>query len=142
MRKADRLSRRPDQKVGTKNNNSNQTLIKDYQIHNLVKVVIKELEVNIVEKIKKTRSKDKEVVRVVEEIKKIGVKVQREKKQQIEGDLVLKEEKMYVPKNKKLKVEIIQLHYDIPVTKYGGKQKMVELVIRNYWWPEVTRDIE
>ena len=33
------------------------------------------------------RSKNKEVVRVVEEIKKAGVKVLREEEQQIEGDL-------------------------------------------------------
>ena len=40
-------------------------------------VVIDRPEVNIVEKIKKARSKDKEVVRVVEEMKKVGVKVVR-----------------------------------------------------------------
>jgi len=43
----------------------------------LHEVVIEGPEVNIVEKIKKARSKDKEVVRVVEEIKKTGVKVVR-----------------------------------------------------------------
>ena len=40
-------------------------------------VVIKGPEVGIVEKIKKARGKDKEVVRVVEEMKKAGVKVVR-----------------------------------------------------------------
>ena len=38
-------------------------------------VVIKGPEVDIVEKIKKARSKDKKVVRVVEEIKKVKVKI-------------------------------------------------------------------
>ena len=47
-------------------------------------VVIDRPEVNIVEKIKKARSKDKEVVRVVEEMKKVGVKVVRGDKWQIE----------------------------------------------------------
>ena len=63
-----------DHTVETENNNSNQTLIKEQWIHNLVEVVIEEPEVDIVEKIKKARNKD-EVVRVVEEIKKAGVKV-------------------------------------------------------------------
>ena len=49
-------------------------------MRSLHEVVIEEPEVEIVEKIKKTRSKDKEVVRVVEEIKKVGVKVVREEK--------------------------------------------------------------
>ena len=53
------------------------------------------------------KSKNKEVVRIVEKIKKVGVKVLRGEKQQIEGDLVLKEGKVYVPKDKVLRVEII-----------------------------------
>jgi len=54
---------------------------------------------------------------------------------------VLKEEKVYMPKNEELRVEIIQLHYDTPVAGHGEKWKMTELVIRNYWWPEVTRGV-
>jgi len=27
------------------------------------------------------------------------------------------------------------------VARHGGRWKMTELVMRNYWWPEVTRDI-
>ena len=49
-------------------------------------------------------SKSKEAVRVVEEMKKTGVKVLREDKCQIKGNLVLKEEgKIYIPKDEKLK---------------------------------------
>ena len=75
MGKADRLSRRLDQKVGVEKNNNNQVFIKNCQLHSLYKVVIERPEVDIVEKIKKARSKDKEVVRVVEEIKKVGIKM-------------------------------------------------------------------
>ena len=39
-----------------------------------MEVVIEGPKVDIVEKIKKARSKNKEVVRVVEEIKKVGIK--------------------------------------------------------------------
>ena len=75
MEKADKLSRRLNWKVGVENNNSNQILIKNQQIHSLDKVVVNESEVKIVEKIKTARSKNKKVVRVVEEIKKVEVKV-------------------------------------------------------------------
>jgi len=54
----------------------------------------------------------------------------------------LKEEKVYVPKNEVLRVEIIQLHHDVLVAGDGRKWKMMELVMRNYWWLEVTKDIE
>jgi len=63
----DRLSRRPDCKVGVKKDNKNQTLIKEQYMCSLVEVVIKEPEIKILEKIKIARGKNKEVVRVVEE---------------------------------------------------------------------------
>ena len=49
-------------------------LIKDNWVHSLEEVVIEGPEVDIVEKIKKARSKDKEVVRIAEEMKKARVK--------------------------------------------------------------------
>ena len=72
MGKADGLSRRLDWKVGVEKDNNNQVFIKDCWLCSLQKVVIKGLEADIVEKIKKARRKDEEVVRVVEEIKKAG----------------------------------------------------------------------
>ena len=74
MEKADRLSRRLDWKVGIDRDNENQIFIKDKWIHSLQEVVIEGPEVEILEKIKKARSKDKDVVRIVEEMKKAKVK--------------------------------------------------------------------
>ena len=54
----------------------------------------------------------------------------------------MKEKKVCVPKNEVLRVEIIQLHHDVLVAGDGSKWKMMELVMRNYWWLEVTKDIE
>jgi len=107
MGKADRLSRRPDWRVETENDIDNQILIKDQWIHSLLEVVIEEPEVDIRERIKIARSKDKKVVRVVKEMKKAKVKILQKEKWQIEGDLVLKEEKVYILKYEKLRVEII-----------------------------------
>ena len=74
IEKADRLSRRPDLKVGVENDNNNQILIKNNWIFSLQEVIIEEPKVDILEKIKKVRSKDEDVVRVVEEMKKVKVK--------------------------------------------------------------------
>ena len=51
----------------------------------------------------------------------MGIKAVREEEWQLEGDLILKEGKMYVLKDEELRVEIIQLHYDIPVAGHGVK---------------------
>ena len=46
-------------------------------MHSLHEVIIEGPKVNILEKIKKARNKDKEVVKVVEEMKKVGIKAVR-----------------------------------------------------------------
>ena len=104
-------------------------------------VVVEGPEVDMLEKIKKARSKDKDVVRVVEEMKKVGVKELWGNEWQIEEDLVLKEGKVYVLKDEKLRAEVIWLHHDVPAAGHGGRWKTVELVMRNYWRPGVIRDV-
>jgi len=99
MGKIDGLSRRLDWKVGIEKDNDNQIIIKDNWLHKLEEVIIKGLEVEVIEKIKKARGKDKEVVRIVEEMKKAGVKVIQGEEWQIEGDMVLKKGKVYVSKD-------------------------------------------
>ena len=105
--KADRLSRWSDWKVGVEKYNDNQVFIKNNWIRSLGEVVIEGSEIDIVEKIKKARSKDEEVVRIVEEIKKAKVKELRGVEWKIKGELVLKKEKVYIPKNEELRAEII-----------------------------------
>ena len=53
-----------------------------------------------------------------------------------------KEEKVYIPKDEILRIEIIQLHYNMPVAEHKKRQKITELVMRNYQQPEVTRNVE
>jgi len=55
---------------------------------------------------------------------------------------VLKERRVYVLKDEKLRVEIIWLYHDIPIAGHGGQWKTVELVTRNYWWPGVTKEVK
>ena len=70
-------------------------------------LLIERAEEEIIEKIKKSEAKNNEVVKVVEEIKKAGVKVLRNDEWQIEDKLVLKERKIYVSKDESLRLEII-----------------------------------
>jgi len=74
MGKTDGLSRRSDWKVDIDRDNKNQIFIKDNWVCNLQEVVIEGPEVELLEKIKKARSKDEDIVRIVEEMKKTKVK--------------------------------------------------------------------
>ena len=140
IEKVDGLSRQSNWKVGVENDNNNQVFIKDCWLCSTQKVVIEGPEVDILEKIKKARSKDEEIVRVVEEMKKAGVKILQGNEQQIEEDLVLQKGKIYVLKDGEFRAEIIWLHY---VAGHRSRWKMTKLVTRNYWWPGVMimRDI-
>ena len=65
-------------------------------------------------------------------MKRAGIRELRGNEWKTEGDLVLKEGKVYVPKDEELRVEIIRLYHDVPAAGHGGRWKTVELVTRNY----------
>jgi len=143
MGRVDSLSRRVDWAEGVERDNKNQVMLKREWIEvRAMEQLVEGLEEEIVKKIKETRNKDEEVIKAVEEMKKAGVKMLRDEEWQIEKGLVLKEGRVYVPKDKKLRVEIIQLHHDTLIARHGGQWKIVELVTRNYWWPGVTKEVK
>jgi len=57
----------------------------------------------------------------------------RDKKWKEIDSVMYKEGKIYVPKDDKLRAEIIRLHHNIPVGDHGRQWKTVELVTRNFW---------
>ena len=143
MGRVDSLSRRVDWAEGVEQDNKNQVMLKEEWLEvRAIEQLIEGPEEKIVKKIKKARNKDKEVIKMVKEMKKAGVKMLRDEEWQIEEGLVLKEERVYVLKDEKLRVEIIWLHHDMLIAKHGGQWKTVELVTRNYWWPEVTKEVK
>ena len=84
--------------------------------------------IDILEKIRKLEAKDDEVIKAVEEMKKARVKMLRDEEWREEDGLMLKEGKVYVPKDEALRVEIIRLYYDTPMGGHGGQWKMAEMV--------------
>ena len=133
MGRADSLSRRVDWAEGVEKDNENQVMLKEEWLEvRAMEWLIEGPEEEIVKRIKEARDKDEEVIKVVEEMKKAGVKTLKDEEWQIEEGLVLKEGRVYVPKDEKLRVEIIWLHHDMPIAEHRGQWKIVELVTRNY----------
>ena len=98
--------------------------------------------VDLLEEVRKSKIKDDEVVMAVEEMKRAGVKMLRDKEWREVDGVMYKEEKVYVPKDDRLRAEIIRLHHDTPVGGHGGQWKTVELVTRNFWWPGITKEVK
>jgi len=88
--------------------------------------------VDLLEEVRKSKVKDDEVVKAVEEMKRAGVKMLRDEEWREVDSIMYKKEKIYMPKDKKLRAEIIRLHHDTLIGGHGGQWKMVELVTRNF----------
>ena len=133
MGRADSLSRRVDWAEGIEKDNKNQVMLKEKWLEvRAMEQLVEGLEEEIVKKIKEARDKDEKVIKAVEEIKKAGVKMLRNEEWQIKEELVLKEGRVYIPKDEKLRMEIIRLHHDMLIAGHGRQLKTVEIVTRNY----------
>jgi len=123
MEKADSLSKRPDWKVGVERDNENETLVKlewlEVRRTETVEIVVEG--VNLLEQVRQSKVRDDEVVKAVEEIKRARVKILRDKEWREVNGVIYKEGKVYVPKNDKLRIEIIRLHHNMPVGGHKGQ---------------------
>ena len=89
--------------------------------------------VDLLEKVRKSKVKDNEVVKAVEEIKQTGVNMLRDEEWKEVDGIIYKERKVYVPKDDILGAEIIRLYHDTPVEEHGEQWKTVKLVTQNFW---------
>jgi len=66
----------------------------------------------------------------------------RDKKWREVNGIIYKEGKVYVPKDNKLRAEIVRLYHNTLVGGHGEQYKTVELVTRNFWWLGVTKEMK
>ena len=109
--------------------NEDQKLINPEWIREVEMIIEEE---NLKERIRKAQEGDEKVVKAVEELKRAGIKILKDKEWEIEDGLVMKKGKIYIPEGE-LRREVIQLHHDTPVGGHRGRWKTIELVARNYW---------
>jgi len=55
---------------------------------------------------------------------------------------MLRDKKVYILRDERLRVEVIQLHHDMLVREHRGQWKTIELVTRNFWWPGVIKEVK
>ena len=88
MGKADGLSRRPNWQEGVEKDNEDQKLIKPEWIRG-AETMIKEGDLK--KRIKRIQEGDERVVKAVEELKRAGIKMLKDKEWEIENRIVTKE---------------------------------------------------
>jgi len=114
--------------------NENRTLLKKewlkVRVMQVAEVIIDGID--LLGKIRGSEAKDNEVVKAVEEIERARVKMLRDEEWRKENRLILRDGKVYIPKDEKLRTGVIQLYHDILVGRYRGQWKTTELVTRNF----------
>ena len=130
IKKADSLSRRLDWGVEVERDNEDETFVKPewLEVRRTERVEVIVEGVDLLKKVRKSKVKDNEVVKAVEEMKQAGVKMLRDEEWREVDSIMYKEGKVYMPKDNILRAEIIRLHHDTPVGGHRGQWKMVELV--------------
>jgi len=77
--------------------------------------------VDLLEEVRKSKVKDNEVVKAIEEMKQARVKMLRNKEWRKVNSVMYKEGKVYVPKDDKLRAEIIRLYHNMLVGDHRGQ---------------------
>jgi transposase InsO family protein len=145
MGKSDALSRRSDHGSGTHDNENIVLLTPDlFAIRALEGLELIGEEKEILREIRReTESGEKEeaVAKAVKELRKTSVRsVQSSEWLQSKGLLYFRG-KIYVPDSADLRRRIVSLCHDTKIAGHCGRWKTLELVSRNYWWPQMSRYI-
>ena len=75
--------------------------------------------VDLLEQVRQSKVKDDKVIKVVEEMKWARVKMLRDEEWREVDSVMYKKGKVYIPKDDKLRIEIIRLYHDMLVGGHG-----------------------
>ena len=130
MGKADLLSRRSDLDGGEKDN-EDVILLKSEWFARAIN--IEALDDDFLRRIKQSsNNRDRVVERALED---------NDRDWREEDGYIMFKERLYVPRNKKLREDIIIAHHDSITAGHPGQKSTCELIQRNYFWPRISADV-
>src|SRR6202142_2889285 len=146
MGKPDALSRRVDHGSGKEDNRDITLLSPDlFRIQALAGVDLVGEERELLKEVRRGLRDDEQeevVAKAAKELKRDkGRGLVRSAEWSERDGLLLYRGKIYVPKDRDLRRRIVEQHHDSRVTGHAGRWKTLELVARNYWWPQMSRYI-
>jgi hypothetical protein len=143
MGKPDALSRWADHGSG-QGDNDNLTLLAPelFRIHTLAGVRLEGDECNILREVRRSLRDDVQeelVAKAARELQKDKGRGTIKSAEWSESDgLLMFCGKIYVPNDRDLRRHIVEQHHDTHIVGHAGHFKTLELVSRNYWWPQMS----
>jgi hypothetical protein len=146
MGKPDALSRQADHRSGQGDNDTLTLLAPElFWIHALAGVRLEGDECNILQEVQhslKDDVKEESVAKAARELWKDKGRGTVKSAEWSESDgLLMFCGKIYVPKARELRHCIIEQHHDTHIARHAGHSKTLELISRNYWWPQMSHYI-
>jgi hypothetical protein len=146
MGKPDALSRWADHGSGQGDNNNLTLLAPElFQIHTLAGARLEGDERNILQEVRLSLRNDvqeESVAKAARELRKDKGRGTIKSAEWFESDgLLMFRGKIYVPKDRDLRRDIVEQHHDTHIAGHAGRFKTLELISRNYWWPQMSRYI-
>ena len=145
MGKPDALLQRPDHSKGTSDNKDIVLLWPELlAVQALEGVQLEGPEWDILRKICQGNQKEDQeepVAKAARELRQALSKMICSAKWSEDKGVLQFRGKIYVPQNMDLWRWVVSLCYDMKVVGHPGRWKTLELVSRNYWWPQMSRYI-
>jgi hypothetical protein len=146
MGKPNALSRQADCGSGQGDNNNLTLLTLElFRIHALAGVRLEGNECNILREVRHSLKDDVQeelVAKAARELWKDKGRDTNKSAEWSESDgLLMFHSKIYVPKDRELRCRIVEQHHDTHIAGHAGRFKTLELVSRNYWWPQMSHYI-
>jgi len=145
MGKPDALSRRPDHGKGTSDNEDVVLLrLELLAIRALEGIQSEGLEKDILQEIRQGNQKgdqEEPVAKVARELRQASGKTVHSAERSEDNGVLRFRGKIYVPQNTDLRRRVVSLCHDTKVAEHPRRWKTLELVSRDYWWPQMSRYI-
>lgn len=147
MGEPDALSRRSDHGRGENDNRETVLLHPDvFRIHALRATLVRGPQEEILADIKECLAEhgttEEPVAAAARQLRKDRQRGQLRRTEWDETDgLLTFAGKIYVPDFRDLRRRIISLHHDSRVAGHPGRMKTLELISRDYWWPQISRHV-
>jgi hypothetical protein len=116
-----------------------------FWIHALAGIRLEGNERNILREVRRSLKDDvpeESVAKAAKELQKDKGRGTVKSAEWSESDgLLVFRSKIYVPKDRELRRRIVEQHHNTCIARHAGRFKTLELVSRNYWWPQMSRYI-